>query len=206
MTKNACTPIVLVLLVFASLALGGCGASRSPQFYTLSGIAAPEGSGPTPAHGKDLAIGVGPIEFPEYLDRAQIVTRTGENELEMEEFHRWAEPLRQNFTRTLAENLAALLGTEVVLVLPWSRTVPLDYNVVMTVIRFEGRPGGNVELIARWGLLVGDKDEETLTSVQKSSISEPTDGSTYEALVAAHSRAVAKLSREIAGVITNQPR
>ena len=204
MTKNGCTPIALVLLVF--LSLGGCGASRTPQFYTLSGIAAPAGSGPTPAHRKDLAIGVGPIEFREYLDRPQIVTRTGENELEMDEFHRWAEPLRQNFTRTLAENLAALLNTEVVLALPWSRTLPLDYNVVMTVIRFEGRPGGTVELIARWGLLVGDSDEETLTTVQKSAISEPTDGSTYEALVAAHSRALAKLSREIADAIAHQSR
>jgi uncharacterized lipoprotein YmbA len=202
MTTEAFTRTALVLVLFLSPVLVGCSASKTPQFYTLSSLPAPEGSSQTSAHGKDLAVGVGSVAFPEYLDRPQIVTRVGENELEIAEFYRWAEPLRKDFSRTLAENLAALLGTEVVVVLPWSRTIPLDHHLVMSVIRFEGRPGGNVELVARWGFLEGE--DKTLKGVRKSSISEPTDGSTYETLVAAHSRALAKLSREIASAIAER--
>jgi hypothetical protein len=193
----------MALLGFAVLALVGCGASKTPQYYTLSSMAAPGGAGQMSTNGRDLVIGVGSVEFPEYLGRPQIVTRVGENELEMAEFYRWAEPLRKNFSRTLAENLSVLLGTEEVVVLPWSRSIHLDHHLVMSVIRFEGRPGGKVELISRWGFLVGE--DKTLMDVQKSSISEPTDGSTYEALVAAHSRALLELSREIADAISAIP-
>jgi hypothetical protein len=203
MATRAFIRISPVLIGFAALALAGCGASKTPRFYTLSGITASEKAGQTPAWAEERSIGVGPIEFPEYLDRPQIVTRTGENELEVAEFYRWAEPLQKDFSRTLGENLTALLGTEEVFILPWSRAVSTDCHVVMSVIRFEGRPGGNVELVARWGFLRGE--DETLTGVRRSSISEPTDGSTYGALAAAHSRALGKLSQEIAHAISQLP-
>lgn len=202
MTRQAFPRVALVLLLFGTIAVSGCGgASRTPRFYKLSSLAAPGGSGPIPS---DLAIGVGHIGLPEYLDRPQIVTRVGENELEMSEFHRWAEPLKEDFSRTLAENLGALLGTEKVFVLPWSRVISLDYRVAVSVIRFEGRPGGDVELTARWALLLGE--EKRPVNLKKSFIRESTNGSTYEDLVAAHSRALAKLSREVADSVKEQQR
>jgi len=34
-----------------------------------------------------LAIGVGPVEFPKFLDRPQIVTRKSQHRVEVSEFH-----------------------------------------------------------------------------------------------------------------------
>jgi len=67
------------------------------------------------------------------------------------------------------------------------------------VIRFDGSLGGDVSLIARWAVLEGK--EKKLVSVRKSTIIEPSGGQGYEAMVAADSRALEKLSREIAEAI-----
>jgi uncharacterized lipoprotein YmbA len=71
--------------------------------------------------------------------------------------------------------------------------------VTVDVIRFDGTPGGNASLVARWTIL-GDNRAKVLQK-NKSSFSEPTDGKSYEALVSAESRLVTALSREIAAAI-----
>jgi uncharacterized lipoprotein YmbA len=72
------------------------------------------------------------------------------------------------------------------------------------VIRFDGSLGGDVSLIARWAILQGK--ERKLVSVRKSTIIEPSGDKGYEAMVAADSRAVEKLSREIAEAIKTLPK
>ena len=69
----------------------------------------------------------------------------------------------------------------------------------MDVIRFDGSLGGDVSLIARWAILEG-KDKK-IVFARKSTIIEPSGGKGYEAMVAADSRALEKLSREIAETI-----
>jgi len=113
----------------------------------------------------------------------------------------WAEPLRDGFTRVLAENLSLLLATERVAIFPWQSVVP-EYQVVVNVIQFLGQPGDDVVLVALWGLL--GKQGQDLVS-KKSSFREPTGGQDYEALAAAMSRTVAALSRDIAAAISALP-
>jgi hypothetical protein len=67
------------------------------------------------------------------------------------------------------------------------------------VVQFDGILGGDVILIAKWGLF--DAGGKKLLLGKGSSFKEPTGAATYEALVAAESRAVAALSREIADAI-----
>lgn len=93
--------------------------------------------------------GVGPVSFPEYLDRSQIVSRTSANRLELAEIDIWAEPLGESFARTLTENLSGLLATERCVLHPWKGGAPADYRITVEVIRFEGPPGGEVTVIAR---------------------------------------------------------
>ena len=57
-------------------------------------------------------IGVFPVAMPDYLDRPQVVTRVSENEIKLDEFNRWAEPLKENFYTVLVENLSTLLSNE----------------------------------------------------------------------------------------------
>jgi len=72
-------------------------------------------------------------------------------------------------------------------------------QVGVEVLQFDGALGGDVVLSVKWGLF-GERGKNVLIA-KRSSFKEPTGAATYEALVAAQSRAVAALSREIAEAI-----
>jgi uncharacterized lipoprotein YmbA len=139
------------------------------------------------------------VAIPDYLNRSQIVRRTGENQLELAEFDRWAEPLQKNLSRVLALNLSTLLSTDRVALHPWNRSTPMDYQVIVDVGRFEAGPDEATSLLARWSIVDAASREARL--VRKSSFSEPIASGGYQATVASMSRAVGTLSREIAQAI-----
>jgi uncharacterized lipoprotein YmbA len=177
----------------------GCASSPPTRFYNLSSLQE-EGSGRRESTSdQGLVIGVGPIKFPAYLDRTEIVTRSSSNKITLSDFDVWAGSLEEDFSRALAENLSVLLSTESVIVYPRLRPGLAKYQIGMDVIRFDGPLGGDVTLIARWAIFEGKERE--LVSVRKSTIIEPSGGKGYEAMVAADSRALEKLSREIAEAI-----
>jgi uncharacterized lipoprotein YmbA len=137
---------------------------------------------------------------PAYLDRPQIVTRRGREEIEIAEFDRWGEPLAEGLPRTLADNLAALLPGENIALFPWAGSRPIRRRVLIDVNRFDGPLGGDVVLDARWRILAEDRRE--LVS-RRSVLTEATGGPGYPALVAALSRSLAALSREIASALAS---
>lgn len=176
--------------------LSGCG-SPDPRFYVLSGVPAP--TRPLAARGPDLAVGVGPVEFPDYLDRPQIVTRTGRNELQLAEFDRWAEPLQQNAIQVLAENLAVLLPSKKVVTYPWRRATPVDYQLIVKVIRFDRAEGGDSTLSTRWAVLTGDGKNELLS--RESRYTERPARTDYAATVDSMNRILSAFSGDIASSI-----
>jgi uncharacterized lipoprotein YmbA len=177
----------------------GCASSPSPRFYTLSSLQEGGGGLRESTFDQDLFIGVGPIKVSDYLDRTEIITRSSSNKITLSDFDLWAGSLAEDFSRVLAENLSVLLSTESVIVYPRLRSGLAKYQVTMDVIRFDGPLGGDVSLIARWAILEG-KDKK-IVFARKSTIIEPSGGKSYEAMVAADSRALEKLSREIAETI-----
>ncbi|MHC5034407.1 MAG: PqiC family protein, partial [Planctomycetota bacterium] len=82
---------------------------------------------------------------------------------------------------------------------PWSVATPADYRIVIDIVRFDGQLGERALLEARWTILRGDGDGALVR--RKSSFEAPTDGEGYEALVAAHSRTLADLAREMAAAL-----
>ena len=91
--------------IAAGLLFAGCAATTPTRFYTLSSlVAAPGEASQGLPH---LAIGVGPVTLPEYLNRPQIVTRVGSNRIALADFESWAEPLDGLFARILTENSVA---------------------------------------------------------------------------------------------------
>jgi len=193
-------------IVLGSLLIGlaGCGGSSAPaRLYVLTPApdapANPQGA----AGAGGPSIGVGPVRLPGLLDRPQIVTRRGADEIDRAEFDRWAEPLGNNVPRVLAENLAAHLKTDRVALFPWNSARSVQYQVLVDVMRFDGAVGGDVVLDARWAILGADGKE---VAVNRSLLTQPTGGAGYQALVTAMSRALAALSREIAGGIQALPR
>jgi len=182
----------------------GCASSPPTRFYTLSSLQEGGSERRETPFDQSLIIGVGPIKFPEYLDRAEIVTRSSSNKITLSDFDVWAGSLEKDFIRVLAENLSVLLSTEGVVVYPRLRPDLVKSQIMVDVIRFDGSLGGDVSLIARWAIFQGK--ERKLVLVRKSTIIEPSGGKGYEAMVAADSRALEKLSREIAEVIKTLPK
>jgi len=189
--------ITSVLFALVLLVLTGCaGTSQPSRFYMLSTIPE-EGAPPTAYQDQPIALGVGPVTLPPYLDRPQIVTRSTPNQLELGEFDRWGEPLSASFTQVLAENLAFLLDTEQIAIHPWQRSTPIDYQVSVRVLRFDSSANGDIVLRTLWRLLRDDGRELVLT--RKADFSESAGSSgDYAAMVAAQSRVIDKLSRAIA--------
>jgi uncharacterized lipoprotein YmbA len=186
------------------VALTGCAGSSAPvRLYVLTpppeARVAPLG----PAVPGRPALGVGPVRLPGLLDRPQIVTRRGADEIDAAEFHRWAEPLADSVPRILAENLAALWKTDRVAIFPWDPEQAVRYQVVVDVMRFDGAMGGDVVLDARWRILATHGKE---LAANRSLLTQPTGGAGYPAVVAAMSRALAALSREIAATLDALPR
>lgn len=182
----------------------GCSRTPTPRFYTLHALTDAGENEPGTRVDSGVAVGLGPITFPQYLDRPQIVTRVSPNEVTFAEFHRWAEPLRDDFSNNLARNLSILLPTDRVAVYPWKSRTPVDVQVKIDVIRFDGELGKRVVLEAAWVLFGKDVADPLLS--RASVLSEKVDEKGYEGLVEAQSRAIAGLGREIAEAIRALPR
>jgi uncharacterized protein len=186
---------VVILLLALAVCLSACGGkSATSKFYVLTPLPQPVLS----AEGATV-IGVFPVTMPDYLDRPQVVTRVSENEIKLDEFNRWAEPLKDSFTRALVQNLSTLLNTAKVIKTTDIAGSSMSLQVGVEVVQFDGTLGGDVVLIAKWGLF--EANGKKLLLGKRSSFKEPTGAATYEALVAAESKAVAALSLEIAEAI-----
>src|SRR5688572_14141193 len=80
-------------LLFALL-LAGCGATPKESFYTLASAPPVE-----PAAAATMTVHVGPVAIPDEVDRTPMVIRKGANQVDIEDFHRWAEPLKTGIPR-----------------------------------------------------------------------------------------------------------
>jgi uncharacterized lipoprotein YmbA len=190
--------VLPVVLALAAISLGGCR-SQSPRFYALSPIQEDQVIPKRKSPARNAVVGIGPVKLADYLDQSMLVTRTSDNQAVKAEFDRWVGSFKDNFINVLADNIGFLLPTENIYLFPWRVSVPIEYQVVVDIVRCDGRLGDAVWLEARWSILKGS--EKKLVKTMRSSIREPVTGTDYAALVAAQSQAVAKLSQEIAEAI-----
>ena len=191
MMKKSTSLVVILCALVAWLT--GCASTQQAKFYTLSPVPAPAAA---PLEG--CSVSVGPVSVPGVVDRQQIVVRTGPNQVTMDEFNRWASPLRGDIARVVAENLVSMLGTQLVTVFPQSTASGAACRVAIDVLRFDSAPGGTATLDALWTVR-SSRSEESRSG--RTSVSEPAQGGGYNALVAAHSRALGRMSSDIASTI-----
>ena len=192
-------PIFHIFMAGLFLALlTGCGVTKPSRYYLLTPV---EEQGADAVGTSSPAVGIGPVAFPAYLDRPEIVLRSGDNELKYAGSNRWAEPLKTAFNRTLAENLSIMLPTDRTAIHPWSRSVVLDYQVIVDVTRFDADAGGTVILTAAWELI--RSSDSTVMQRSKATYTEAAGSTDYPAIVAAQSRVVERLSRDIAATINS---
>jgi uncharacterized lipoprotein YmbA len=185
-----------------SLALAGClgGPSAPTNFYMLSPLSPSQAkTSPATAEAR-IRIGLETVVVAQYLDRSEIVVNLDNTAYQLAEYDQWAEPLSDNLTRVLGQNLTNLLRNDSIDVILASETsIPLDYRLEVDVLRLDGNLGDQVTLVAQWALLEGEEDD--LKLMRRSEYQEPAADKTYKELVLAQSRAVDKLSRDIAAAI-----
>jgi uncharacterized lipoprotein YmbA len=197
MSQVRLLPIITGALL---LALAGClGSSRPARFYTLAPLQVRDGPG---SSANDATLALGPVEIPDYVDRQQIVTRTGANELVVAEFDRWGGSLESEISRSLVATLRDCLLSQQIAVAPWrsaalSRVGPF-YRAAVSFSRFDAIPGQSVVLQGRWELIAqSDANDESL-GVREATVTEKIDGNGYDALVAAMQRALVRFGQQMA--------
>jgi uncharacterized protein len=192
--------VIATCAVFAqSCALTG-GRSDSLTFFALTSIETSDGA---LGGSWDAALGLGPVVIPDYLDRPQLVTRVGPNEIRLARVARWAEPLREGVARTLQLDLLTASGARHVALYPWPSTEHLDFAVAVYLLRFEPQEHDQVELLARWR--VRDLRRGSVLPLRESRFTERIDATGDSAAVAALSRALGALGREIAAAVREMP-
>lgn len=189
------------LMIWMLLGLAGCSAlaprADPSRYFTLAALARPEETGTKePAGGADALLGIGPIKFPGYLDRPELVTRSSPNRFEVAENDRWAEPLDENFVRVLSRNLAALMRTDRIVTYPWAVDRRPARQVEIEVLRFEANASHEAQLSARWTIIDGPGRKPLFTKVSEVVFAAKVNSA--EGDVGALSEALAELSREIA--------
>jgi len=182
------------LLAAAVLAVAAaCASSPQPRFYRLTAEAAPAAATST------RAVIVGPFQFADYLDRPQIVTRTGANAVTVADFERWAEPLDANFQGVVAANVSRLLGSDRVLEFPAQTIMKPERRVTGRVSQLDVDAGGLAVLEVQWGVLEGDG--AAAQPARRSRYEATAADKTYAAKVAALNATVAKFSVDVAAAV-----
>ena len=201
MKANLLKPKHLVIMI-CWLALTGClgGPSGPTNFYMLSPLSPSQaGTSAASAEGR-IRIGLVTVVVPEYLNRNEIVVNLDNTVYRLAEFNQWAEPLNNNLTRVLEENLTNLLrGDSIDVFLASDSSIPADYRLEVDVLRLDGNLGGQVALISQWALL--ETEDGGLILMRRSEYQELAADQTVKELVLAQSRMIEKLSRDIATVI-----
>jgi uncharacterized protein len=181
--------IALLAVITAS-----CTTTATSRFYTLESTATADVAPTSSAQGSVM---IGPVTIPAAVDRPEFVIQVAPNRVEVEEFNRWVAPLSDSIARVVAGNLVVILATPDVAIAPLANFNPA-YLVTIDVQRFDSIRGQAAVLEAVWTV------RKTASAQARSSRTvarETVQGDSFEALAAAHSRALAKLSSDIATAI-----
>jgi len=172
--------------------IAGCVSSPESRYFTLNATMnhAVESS--------SLSVVVGPVSVPAAVDRPQIVVSTGPNQVRVDDYNRWASPLQSNISRVVADNLGSILGTPRVTVFPQASSATADYQAAVEVQSFGSALGEAATLDAVWTVR---RIKDGKLRVGRTTVREPASERGYDALAAAHSRAAARLSQDIAGAV-----
>lgn len=183
-----------LILIPCLLLFAACGGSY-PSFYTL----APEG----PSLTRDgMRVGVGPVILVEYVDRQNLVVQTSPNMVEVAEHHQWAGDLDNSIARVISINLGRRLNTGNTRTYPWLRDSEIDYQVAVDIREFIAGADGYAHLEATWRVYL--LPARKLVATRAFTAKEPIVSEDFEAMVAAQSKLLGKLSEDIARGIRNQ--
>lgn len=186
-------PRLLLSAMFCAVLLSACGSSPPVRFYSLE---------PMPGRGNvpDVAstIGIGPLRFPDYLNRPQIVSSGENGEVVVAEFDRWADAAASTFQRTLTANLSSLLDDTMAIEFPFGGgLLHPDYRLVAQVNQFSTDSAGLATLDISWVMVTAD-DTDFIPSRRSVFTAPAVSGSGYASRVAAMNETLQAFSRQVA--------
>lgn len=191
--------ITVVTSLWVFTACMNLGTSASTRFYLLESMPTANASS---GHGGGLAdtsLGIGPVTIPSYLDRPQLVTRLGANELRIDEFRRWAEPLRASISRVIEANVAMLTGAKHIHSYPKRCSAVIDYQISLDVLRFDADTAGSVTLKSVWRIMSPVGHQQLME--RRATIVKPSGSTDTIDVVDAMNNALAALSQEMVNAL-----
>jgi hypothetical protein len=195
--------LVLTMALLPLLGVGGCASNTpSSSFFILNSLYSEAGNEAFAPNPNGVSVGFGPLLMPDYLDRPQIVTRSSLNELQIDEFHRWGGDLSSDVKRVMAQNLSLLLNSDRVQIYPWVAGEQVEYQVRFALIRLDGEVGKQAWVRARWEILQGEDGKELGSRLTNQVVA--VEGPGFGGLVAAQSKALAAIAREISDALQAQ--
>ena len=120
------------------------------------------------------------------------------NRVRLEEFDRWASPLQNDIARAVVANLVAALGTPRVMLASAPVTANVEYRAIIEIQRFESAPGDAATLEAVWAV---SRTKDGKSQTGRTTTREATADGSFDALAAAHSRAIGRLSQDLANAV-----
>jgi uncharacterized lipoprotein YmbA len=177
----------------ALLVLAGCASAPAERFYSLS-----NGMGVTEAPVARAAyyIELPAVTVPQQVSRNQLVVSTGAGRIDLLEQERWSSPPASEIGQALSLAVSGELGTIDVFRTPTPDSAPV-YRISTNVQRFESAPGQYALIDAVWSVrLVGGGKVLTCRSVANEPVA-----AGYDALVAGHRRAVARIAADISKAV-----
>lgn len=143
-------------------------------------------------------IQIAPVHIPAMLERQEIVTARGSNEIILSNRHRWAAPLAEMTRRTLTQDLLQRLqGNEVVL--PEQPAPPDTRGIVVNILKLQSDTAGHVVLQGSWSLLPPGSDTPGL--MRHFSLTGQAEATSYAGQVQAMSRLLGLLADDIVSAV-----
>lgn len=134
-----------VQCAFAAVLLAACASQPDPTRYYLLEPASAAGAA-VAAGVSELA--VGPVSVSAYLDQPHIVTRSGDEVIDIRENHRWASPLVDGVRELILRRLAGRLPATSVS--PFPGAAKSVGRVTVDIFRLDGVVGDSARIVAQW--------------------------------------------------------
>lgn len=186
----------LLRLVITGILLAGCSSAPVTRFFVLSPVAVTNefsrGQSVPP-----ISLGIREVRLPQYLERPQIVVRSGDHQVYLAEDAQWAGNLQQDMTRVLTQNLAQFLHSDRIFSAPHNSPLKPEFRLELEVMRFEQNFDRRVVLSVRWWL-VRTGDNTLLEAPSLTLYGTPLDVLSYESLVDSMSSVYGELAQAIA--------
>ncbi len=186
---------LIILLLFVCSACIQIGNDPQPQqYYLLESFT----EIPHMTYNNSLNIDLELIDFPDHLDRLQIVTLNDKNQIDYSDNDRWAEPLQGNITRTIRENISLMLPNADITVGPWESGHSEGTKIKVMINKFYGQLNGITQVDIRW-IIENGRDQ----AIKGHFVDQQSIGDNYRDLVIALNEGINRFSQKVVNNLAN---